>query len=171
MPAPITTRLLDLYRIGPGPSSSHTIGPMRAACAFREAAIERGIVPARLRVELKGSLCSTGHGHGTDRAVLAGLCGWQPDTCDVDALLDLPAALRERPETRWGADAVRLSPDDVIFLPYSAYRDETLRHPNTMVCQVLDADGGASFEQAIRAITGAINSRRKPLRIISLLLL
>ena len=71
--APITTRLLEIYRIGPGPSSSHTVGPMRAAAAFRESLLEGGARPHRLRVELKGSLSATGRGHGTDRAVLAGL--------------------------------------------------------------------------------------------------
>ena len=53
---PIATRLRELYRIGPGPSSSHTVGPMRAAAWFRDAALAAGVAPARLAVELKGSL-------------------------------------------------------------------------------------------------------------------
>ncbi|MDJ0974947.1 MAG: L-serine ammonia-lyase [Planctomycetota bacterium] len=143
----MTTRLLDLYRIGPGPSSSHTVGPMRAARAFREAALAQGIVPARLRVDLMGSLSATGRGHGTDRAVLAGLLGWRPDTCDVDALLALPDTLREQPSIEWGAQSATLHPDDVRFLPYSAYRHEDLEHPNTLRCTAFDTDGGVLLEQ------------------------
>ncbi len=154
MTAPITTRLLEIYRIGPGPSSSHTIGPMRAAKAFRESCIEKGIVPAALRVELKGSLSATGRGHGTDRAVLAGLNGWEPDTLDVDALLALPETLNAKPEIDWGGTAVRLHPDDVRFLPYRAYKNETLEHPNTMECAALDEDGGALSEQSWCSIGG-----------------
>ena len=91
MPQPITLRLLDLYRIGPGPSSSHTLGPMRAAAKFRAGCLERDILPARLEVDLLGSLSATGRGHGTDRAVLAGLCGWEPETVDPDDFLALLA--------------------------------------------------------------------------------
>ncbi len=150
----ITTRLLDLYRIGPGPSSSHTVGPMRAAHAFREAALERQVVPARLLVELKGSLSATGQGHGSDRAVLAGLLGWRPDTCDVDRLLALPEALQTDPTIRWGTATVRLQPEDVRLLPYSAYRDEVLPHPNTMVFCALDTNGKLELEQTWCSIGG-----------------
>ena len=75
MDEPITVRLLDIFRIGLGPSSSHTVGPMRAAARFRAACLENGVRPARLRVLLKGSLSATGRGHGTDRAIMAGLLG------------------------------------------------------------------------------------------------
>ena len=144
---PIATRLRELYRIGPGPSSSHTVGPMRAAAWFREAALAAGVAPSRLAVELKGSLSATGRGHGTDRAVLGGLLGWQPDTCDVDALRELPATLAAEPTVPWGEGSTQLSPDDVVLLPYRAYRDEELPHPNTMVCRALGADGEVLFEQ------------------------
>ncbi|MDJ0520721.1 MAG: L-serine ammonia-lyase [Planctomycetota bacterium] len=142
----MTTRLTDLYRIGPGPSSSHTVGPMRAARMFREACEAHGLRPARVRVELKGSLSATGHGHGTDRAVLAGLLGWHPDTCDVDALLDIDAHL----DGAW----VPLAREDVVFLPYRAYRDEVLPHPNTMECRALDEDGETIFEQTWCSVGG-----------------
>lgn len=148
---PITTRLTDLYRIGPGPSSSHTVGPMRAARMFREACERRSLTPARVRVELKGSLSATGRGHGTDRAVLAGLLGWHPDTCDVEALLAIDAHL--------AGDWVPLSQEDVVFLPYRAYRDEVLPHPNTMVCQALDRDGRVCFEQTWCSVGGGFVQR------------
>jgi len=143
----IRTRLLDLYRIGPGPSSSHTVGPMRAARLFREACLARGLTPARVRVELKGSLSATGRGHGTDRAVLAGLLGWHPDTCDVDALLDIGSHLASGGWTQ-------PSPDDIVFLPYRAYRGEELPHPNTMVYHALDVRGATVFEQTWCSIGG-----------------
>jgi len=152
--APITTRLLDLYRIGPGPSSSHTVGPMRAARRFREALLERGVLPARLSVELKGSLSATGRGHGTDRAVLAGLLGWHPDTCDVEALLALADTMAATSEIPWGAGTVRLKAQDVVFLPYRAYRGDVLPHPNTMVCRAFDVADGVLFEQTWCSVGG-----------------
>ncbi len=154
MSAPITTRLLGLYRIGPGPSSSHTVGPMRAARYFREAALARGLRPARLQVALKGSLSATGRGHGTDRAVLAGLAGWRPDTCDIDALRALPETLAAGREIAWGDGHLRLATDDVVFLPYAAYRGEVLPHPNTMVCRAFDGDGALCFEQTWCSVGG-----------------
>ncbi|MGA0869124.1 MAG: serine dehydratase beta chain, partial [Planctomycetota bacterium] len=112
---PITIRLLDLFRIGPGPSSSHTVGPMRAAGMFRRHCLAAGVVPARLQVELRGSLSATGHGHGTDRAVLAGLCGFEPEEVDPDAFSVLDQTLAAEPSVGWGDVRVRLHPDDVVF--------------------------------------------------------
>jgi L-serine dehydratase len=78
----------DLFKIGIGPSSSHTVGPMRAARLFAERLAHEGLLSnlARVRVELFGSLGATGKGHGSDKAILLGLCGYQPDTVDVDAV-------------------------------------------------------------------------------------
>jgi len=73
--------VFDLFKIGIGPSSSHTIGPMRAAAEFA-AALPGGV--ARIKVELFGSLAWTGKGHGTDRAVILGLAGELPETVDPD---------------------------------------------------------------------------------------
>jgi len=127
--SPITLRLLDIYRIGLGPSSSHTVGPMRAAAAFRESCLALGVAPDRIETELLGSLSATGRGHGTDNAVLGGLHGWNAETCDVDAF----AALMDGPTTAsWGAGSLRLDPEDVRFLRYAEYKHEELPHPNTM---------------------------------------
>ncbi|MCP1387173.1 L-serine ammonia-lyase [Corynebacterium sp. TA-R-1] len=76
-----TVSVVDLFSIGIGPSSSHTVGPMRAAMAFVE---KLGFLPAKVRVELRGSLAATGIGHGTDRAVLLGLVGYTPTTTSAD---------------------------------------------------------------------------------------
>jgi L-serine dehydratase len=87
------TRLFDLFRIGIGPSSSHTAGPMRAAYRFAERLSDRELLEkvARVRIELFGSLALTGIGHGTDRGILLGLMGKQPDGIDprdVQGLLE-----------------------------------------------------------------------------------
>jgi len=80
------TSLFDLFKVGLGPSSSHTVGPMRAAAAFAARLNERGCLDAtrRVAVDLYGSLALTGRGHGTDRAVLLGLEGRTPDRTEPD---------------------------------------------------------------------------------------
>src|SRR5258708_28894174 len=79
--------VLDIFKIGIGPSSSHTVGPMIAARRFaEEIAIRSTKPPARVVVELYGSLGATGRGHGTDKAVILGLRGYFPVTVDVNAI-------------------------------------------------------------------------------------
>ena len=79
--------VFDLFTIGIGPSSSHTVGPMRAARHVRRRAQGRRPAGRRraVRAELFGSLGATGHGHGSDKAVLLGLAGEDPETVDTDA--------------------------------------------------------------------------------------
>ncbi len=78
----------DLFKVGIGPSSSHTVGPMRAARLFVTGLKRQGLLAAtaRVRAELFGSLGATGHGHGSDRAVLLGLAGEDPETVDTDSV-------------------------------------------------------------------------------------
>ncbi|MCB1598369.1 MAG: L-serine ammonia-lyase, partial [Gammaproteobacteria bacterium] len=81
--------IFDLFTVGIGPSSSHTVGPMRAAARFATQWLDgRGNLEqcARVRCELFGSLAHTGRGHGTDRAVILGLEGASPDTVDIDGI-------------------------------------------------------------------------------------
>jgi L-serine deaminase len=89
--------VFDLFKIGIGPSSSHTVGPMRAARLFVLRLESSGVLAttARVRVELYGSLGATGKGHGSDKAVLLGLAGHEPDTVDVEAVPSLLAGIRE----------------------------------------------------------------------------
>ena len=155
MSDPITLRLLDIYRIGLGPSSSHTVGPMRAAAAFREACLAQDIVPDRLEVELLGSLSATGHGHGTDKAVLAGLHGWDPETCDVDAFRDLLTTTRS---VAWGAGEVPLTVADVRFLSYAEYKHEELSHPNTLRFTAWK-NGAVAFRETLCSIGGGFIRR------------
>ena len=88
--------VFDLFKIGIGPSSSHTVGPMRAARLFALRLRQEGLLTrtARLRVQLYGSLGATGRGHGSDKAVLLGLAGHEPDSVDVDAIPRLLAEIR-----------------------------------------------------------------------------
>ncbi len=91
------TSLFDLFKIGIGPSSSHTVGPMRAARRFCVELDAAGMLDrsSRVTVELYGSLALTGHGHGTDRAILLGLLGEQPDKIDPAAVDGILFKVRE----------------------------------------------------------------------------
>ena len=88
--------VFDLFKIGIGPSSSHTVGPMRAARMFVLRLAHDGLLDrvARVRAELYGSLGATGRGHGSDKAVLLGLMGEEPDKVEVDAIDAQLAAIR-----------------------------------------------------------------------------
>jgi len=89
--------VFDIFKIGIGPSSSHTVGPMRAARMFVHRLQAEGLIArvSRVRCELFGSLGATGKGHGSDTAVLLGLCGHDPETVDVDQVPAMVQAVRE----------------------------------------------------------------------------
>ncbi|NMM99515.1 serine ammonia-lyase [Bifidobacterium sp. DSM 109958] len=133
--------VLDMFSIGVGPSSSHTVGPMRAAAAFASSLRGAGLLDAtaRVRVTLYGSLASTGLGHGTDRAAMAGLEGAEPDTADTHDLLHI----RERAEREGvlhlaGSHDVPFDYDrDIVFERWITPR----RHPNGMRFEASAADG------------------------------
>jgi L-serine dehydratase len=119
----INTSIFDLFKIGPGPSSSHTIGPMQAALEFRDllshlapAQIERA---DHLEVELFGSLSATGLGHGTDRAILAGLLGWEPEFVNPRELDSLASLSRDGLTTRIGNKTFNLDNNTICFGPVS----------------------------------------------------
>ena len=115
------TSLFDLFKIGIGPSSSHTVGPMRAARRF---ACGLSLAPVqRVRVELFGSLALTGRGHGTPRGVLLGLCGEQPDTVDPAAIDERVAGITEQH---------RLPLAGTHFIEFQFERD-FLFHPDTVL--------------------------------------
>ncbi len=158
----ITVRLLDVFRIGVGPSSSHTVGPMRAAGLFRQACLDLGITPDRIEIDLKGSLSATGRGHATDRAVLAGLLGWEPETCDIDAFQALTETLASQPGVAWGSGSTRVHPDAVRFLPISDSGDEELPHPNTATFRAYQSDE-VVFEQTWCSIGGGFVRRAEDL--------
>jgi L-serine dehydratase len=93
----LSLSVLDLFKIGIGPSSSHTVGPMRAAGDFVQLLAARGALPAvqRVRIDLFGSLALTGRGHATDKAVLLGLTGLHPDTVDPDSVENIIQDIRK----------------------------------------------------------------------------
>ena len=88
--------VFDLFKIGIGPSSSHTVGPMRAAARFAEGLRRDELLQATacVKVELYGSLGATGKGHGSDKAVLLGLEGEHPDTVNTETVAERLAAIR-----------------------------------------------------------------------------
>ncbi len=129
------TSLFDLFKIGIGPSSSHTVGPMRAAKRFADLLDAEGVrtLTARIRVELYGSLALTGKGHGTDRAILLGLAGEAPDLVEPSEVDGLVARIRET--KRIGA-LLFDEPRDLVF-----HADLVLPgHPNGMRFTAYDSD-------------------------------
>ena len=135
----------DLFKIGIGPSSSHTVGPMRAAGRFAARLDRAGLVDRvdRVRVELYGSLGATGIGHGTDKAVLLGLEGEQPDTVDVDAIPARIAAIRATGRIRLlGRRDVRLEPaTDLVFSDRPSPDGTEPFHVNNLRFVAFDAAG------------------------------
>lgn len=112
------TSVFDLFKIGIGPSSSHTVGPMRAARRFALHVVACGAAVQRIRVELYGSLALTGRGHGTDRAIVLGLEGEEPDKVDPGAVDGIVARVRETGRLRLagGTDEVAFrEAADLVF--------------------------------------------------------
>ncbi|MGS0648413.1 L-serine ammonia-lyase [Komagataeibacter melomenusus] len=133
-----TLSITDLYTIGIGPSSSHTVGPMRAAYDFATWAASHG-QPCRLSCQLFGSLALTGEGHGTDTAVILGLLGWQPETVDPDRVpLHLEDVRRNGTLLLDGKMPVPFDMHaDIHFLRERFHPD----HPNTLQFSATFADG------------------------------
>ncbi|MGL4284997.1 MAG: L-serine ammonia-lyase [Phreatobacter sp.] len=133
--------VFELFKVGIGPSSSHTVGPMKAAAAFAATVAASGLLPrvARVRADLFGSLAWTGKGHGTDKAVILGLAGEAPDTIDPDAADGIVSGVRDRHELCFaGRRTIRFDvADDIVFDGVSA----TPQHPNTLAFTVLDPEG------------------------------
>ena len=146
--------VFDLFKIGIGPSSSHTVGPMRAACLFARS-IERHELLDRvsaLKLELFGSLGHTGRGHGTDLAVLMGLEGHLPDEIDPD---HIPKRMQDIAES----GRVRLLDRHVVALDLKRdlvfHKRKTLPfHPNGMRFQALDEDGETLLQREYYSVGG-----------------
>lgn len=150
---PVMTVLDEFYKVGPGPSSSHTIGPMRITYDFYKRCTQ---LPSDqlaratgLKVHLFGSLSATGKGHGTERASLAGLIGEEPATVDplfLDSLRDDPS---QTFPVSLGDQTLTLSLEDVI---YDAPKGD-FPHPNTMTCKLL-AGSETLLEQEYYSVGG-----------------
>lgn len=151
---PVQTSIFDLLKCGPGPSSSHTIGPMKAGYDFLQICqtLDKSIPEDINRVEVRlfGSLSATGHGHGTDVAVIAGLLGYQPAQCPPDLLDNIRGA-----DTRYyfnprGIIKLPLSLDNIIFdniihsYPYN----------NTLTISLIAKDEHVIFTQEYYSVGG-----------------
>ncbi len=146
--------VFDLFKVGIGPSSSHTVGPMKAARMFAGGLRDDGLMPRvrSVRVSLYGSLGLTGPGHGSDKAVMLGLEGEQPATVDVDAIPDRLEAIKRR-------GTVRLLGEHEIEFTVGKHLEFNRRkklgyHPNGMRFTAYDDAGEAIRERAYYSIGG-----------------
>ena len=146
--------VFDLFKIGIGPSSSHTVGPMWAALRFVRDLAARGWLDrvGRVRVDLYGSLAATGRGHATDKAVILGLAGEQPDLVDPEAVEPLIQKVRNQGVLRLaGRRTIRFHEADDLFF----HDGESLpRHPNGMRFTAYDADGAELATDCFYSVGG-----------------
>ncbi len=146
--------ILDMFSIGIGPSSSHTVGPMRAGLRFLESlqsAIEVTIVDS-VKVELFGSLGYTGKGHGSDTAVILGLLGEQPEEVNPETVVDKLQAIEQSGQLLLGKTHIInfKAASDIIF-----HRRKSLpKHPNGMQFSAYDSDGDLLFSKIYYSVGG-----------------
>jgi L-serine dehydratase len=150
---PVMTLVDEFYKVGPGPSSSHTIGPMRITYDFYQRCTK---LPADqlaqatgLKVHLYGSLSATGKGHGTERASLAGLLGKEPATVDPLFLDEMKQKPTQTYPVKLGDKTFNLSLADIV---YDATKGD-FHHANTMTCKLMAGDK-AIFEQEYYSVGG-----------------
>ncbi len=142
--------ILDFFSIGIGPSSSHTVGPMRAAAGFARELKEKPV--ARVHCKLYGSLAATGKGHGTDGALILGFCGELPETVDVDVMPKLLENIRR-------TNSIRLPCEREIKFVESRDLDFARMkalplHPNGMQFTAFDHDGNIIAEDVVYSLGG-----------------
>jgi len=155
----VNTSLFELFKIGIGPSSSHTVGPMRAALRFARSLDAEGKLAnvARITVELYGSLALTGHGHGTNRAILLGLIGEAPDTINP-AVIDAELGAIHDTGTLYLLDREAIpftEAEHLIFHRDQMYPNpEKPTHPNGMRFSAFDAAGSIVAQDVFYSIGG-----------------
>ncbi len=155
----MTTSLFDLYKIGIGPSSSHTMGPMRAACRFARELENAGLLDrtARVQTDLYGSLALTGLGHATDRAILLGLAGNEPATIDPAAIESTVAAIRSsrRIELAGKHTVVFDEPGDLLFHRDQMFPSGSIAtHPNGLRFGAFDSSGAILSQRTFFSLGG-----------------
>jgi len=146
--------IFDIFKVGIGPSSSHTVGPMNAARAFAESLDRMGLLEAtvEIAVHLYGSLALTGKGHGTDRAVLLGLEGQRPDTLDPEAAVSLVERIRESGRLRL-LGRREIAFDEPMGLLF--HRDQVLPfHPNGMRFTALTEQQAPLLQEEFYSVGG-----------------
>lgn len=154
--------VFEVFRIGVGPSSSHTVGPMLAANTFIGELRQRGVIQdaRRIRAHLYGSLALTGVGHATDFAVVAGLLGETPEHVDPPAVRERIEVLRQSTSlTLPGGTVVAFDPPTDLLLHKSEFLPE---HPNGMTLEALGAGGEVVYTNTYFSIGGgAVLDRRE----------
>lgn len=145
--------VFDLFKIGIGPSSSHTVGPMRAASLFLDELSQKNAAQvAHIRVELFGSLGATGKGHGTDKAVILGLLGETPEDVDVGAVTEyLDSVYKKQTIKCQASEQIKFNPaEDIIF-----HREKSLPyHPNGMCFHAYDESNQVVCERYYYSVGG-----------------
>lgn len=144
--------VFDMFKVGVGPSSSHTMGPMVAAARFLDKMRAAPFAPAGVKGSLHGSLAFTGVGHATDRATILGLAGFLPESYDHEKAEETLAQIREtqtlRPE---GLPELRFHPkDDLIF----DFGPNLAGHANGMILMATDAQGDVILQETYYSIGG-----------------
>ena len=156
---PVKTSLFDLYKIGIGPSSSHTMGPMRAARRFAQSLQDANHLDqlAKIRAELYGSLALTGLGHGTDRAILLGLSGEEAASIDPASIDPKLATIRaSKSLSLLGLHPVSFNESEHLLF----HRDQMLppgaktQHPNGMRFTAFDQNGKVLASETYFSIGG-----------------
>ena len=149
--APHPLSVFDMFRIGIGPSSSHTVGPMRAGLAFTTE-LTALTPPSHITIDLFGSLGATGRGHSTDRAVLLGLAGYDPETVDIGTVeAILPTLASTGTLTLPSGTRVPLSvTDDIRFIP----RTVLPYHVNALTITASGGDGETILQRTYYSVGG-----------------
>ncbi|WP_314804616.1 L-serine ammonia-lyase, iron-sulfur-dependent, subunit alpha [Actinomyces bouchesdurhonensis] len=149
--APHPLSVFDMFRIGIGPSSSHTVGPMRAGLAFTTE-LTTLTPPSRITIDLFGSLGATGRGHSTDRAVLLGLAGYDPETVDIHTVeAILPTLASTGTLTLPSGTRVPLSiAEDIRFIP----RTVLPYHVNALTITATGEDGDTILQRTYYSVGG-----------------
>ena len=149
--APHPLSVFDMFRIGIGPSSSHTVGPMRAGLAFTTE-LTTLTPPSRITIDLFGSLGATGRGHSTDRAVLLGLAGYDPETVEIATVeAILPTLASTGTLTLPSGTRVPMSiAEDIRFIP----RTVLPYHVNALTITATGDDGAVILERTYYSVGG-----------------
>jgi L-serine dehydratase len=156
--------VFDLFKIGIGPSSSHTVGPMIAACRFASHVEDANLLcfVRRVKVELYGSLGATGKGHGTDKAALLGLEGHLPELVDPDLIEPRLADIRrEKSLYLLGKHRIRFDEKDDLAFYRKLMTGTNVVHPNGMRFQAFDEHGQLLVEKEYYSVGGGFVVNRE----------
>lgn len=145
--------IFDIFKIGLGPSSSHTVGPMKAAAAFAERLVQQGLAAQteRIAIEVYGSLALTGQGHGTFDALLLGLEGSLPEEIDLAAIAERLSRIRARQQLQLGARTITFNVERDLHI----LGGESLpKHPNGLRFHAYASDGLELCAQVYYSVGG-----------------